>query len=93
MTETENEEQTFDLLEWYLGRKIKRALHDLKSAEILFARLCRAREQLIRWDHDEPLGEHIADELDSISFAELKTAAKELRLKSLAGEKLQEEKK
>ena len=93
MTETENEEQTFDLLEWYLGQKIKRALHELKSAEIHFARLCCAREQLVSWDHDEPLGDHLAEELDSISFAELKIAAKELRLKSLAGEISRKEKR
>lgn len=81
---SETEDQTFDLLEWYLGQKIKRALRDLESTEIRLARLRRAREQLARWDHAEPLGDHLADELDSISFAEVKTAADELRLKFLA---------
>lgn len=79
---SEQEEQTFDMLEWYLGQKIKRAVRDLKSTEIRLARLSRAREQLMCWDHEAPLDEHLSDELDSISFAELKTAAEELKLKT-----------
>lgn len=90
---SETEDQTFDLLEWYLGQKIKRALRDLESTEIRLARLRRARDQLARWDHAEPLGDHLADELDSISLAELKTAAEELRLDSLAGENPRKEKR
>lgn len=62
----------------YFDEQIFLAKRELERTKILLARMSRAREQLVGWNGDETLLEHIFDECDSISRAEIVVATHEL---------------
>lgn len=58
----------------YFDDQIERAERELERTKILLARMSRARDQLAGWSGAETLPEHLADECDSISRAEIEIA-------------------
>lgn len=63
----------------YFDHQIERAERELERTKILLARMNRARDQLAGWSGDETLFEHIADECDSISRAEIVIAEERMK--------------
>ncbi len=59
--------------------QIERAERELERTKILIARMSRARDQLAGWSGDETLLEHLADECDSISRAEIEIAEERMK--------------